>query len=53
LAQEKEDEEAIIKISAIIQREQQRNCWRRLNYCTGKKKPEAQQQSRLKLRGGP
>jgi hypothetical protein len=38
LAQEKEDEEAINKISAIIQREQQRNFWRRLNYCTGKKR---------------
>ena len=37
LAQEKEDEEAINKISAIIQREQQRNFWRCLNYCTGKK----------------
>ena len=37
LAQEKEDEEAINKISAIIQREQQRNFWHRLNYCTGKK----------------
>jgi len=28
LAQEKEDEEAIAKISAIIQREQQWNFWR-------------------------
>ena len=37
LAQEKEDKEAINKISAIIQREQQQNFWRRLNYCTGKK----------------
>ena len=38
-AQEKEDEEAIQKISAIIQREQKRSFWRRLlNYCTGKKK---------------
>jgi hypothetical protein len=37
LAQEKEDKEAINKISAIIQREQQRNFWRCLNYCTGKK----------------
>ncbi len=38
MAQESKDEEAIQKISAIIQREQQRNFWPQLNYCTGKKK---------------
>ena len=52
LAQEKEDEEAINKISAIIQREQQQNFWRRLNYCTGKNGLEVRPQSRLKSRGG-
>jgi hypothetical protein len=38
VAQDSEDEEAIQKISAIIQREQQQNFWRQLNYCTGKRK---------------
>ena len=38
MAQESKDEEANQKISAIIQREQQRDFWRCLNYCTGKKK---------------
>ena len=37
LAQEKEDKEAINKISAIIQWGQQQTFWRCLNYCTGKK----------------
>jgi hypothetical protein len=35
---EEEDKEAFKKISAIIQREHQRNFWRKLNYVTGKKK---------------
>ncbi len=38
IALEEEDEEAFKKISAIIQREHQRNFWRKLNYVTGKKK---------------
>ncbi len=37
IAQEKEDEEAITKIGAVIQREQQRSFWRKLKYVTGKK----------------
>jgi hypothetical protein len=37
VAQEQEDEEAFAKISAIIQREQQRAFWRKLNFVTGKK----------------
>jgi hypothetical protein len=37
ITQEKEDEEAITKIGAIIQREQQRSFWRKLNFVTGKK----------------
>ncbi len=35
--QEKEDKEAITKIGAIIQREQQRSFWQKLNFVTGKK----------------
>jgi hypothetical protein len=35
---EQEDKEAFKKISAIIQREQQRGFWRKLNYITRKKK---------------
>ena len=41
MAQESKDKEAIQKISAIIQREQQWNFWRCLNYCTGKKKTQS------------
>jgi hypothetical protein len=37
-AQEQDDKEAFNKISAIIQREHQRDFWRRLNYVTGKKR---------------
>ncbi len=37
IAQEKEDEEAIIKIGAIIQHKQQRSFWWKLNFVTGKK----------------
>jgi hypothetical protein len=38
IAQENEDEEAFNKICAIIQREHQRDFWRKLNYVTGKKR---------------
>jgi hypothetical protein len=37
IALEEENQEAFKKISAIIQREHQRNFWRKLNYVTGKK----------------
>jgi hypothetical protein len=37
LAQEREDEEAIEKISAIIQQEKQCSFWQRLNFVMGKK----------------
>jgi hypothetical protein len=37
IAQEKEDEEAITKIGAIIHCKQQRSFWRKSNYVTGKK----------------
>ena len=52
LAQEKEDEEAILKISAIIQREQQRSFWRRLNYCTGKKRTRSATTIQVETPGG-
>jgi hypothetical protein len=38
IAQEQEDKEAFQKISSIIQREQQRSFWRKLNFMTGKKR---------------
>ncbi len=41
VAQESKDKETIQKISAIIQREQQRNFWHHLNYCTEKKKTQS------------
>jgi hypothetical protein len=37
IVQEREDEEAITKIGAIIQCKQQKRFWRKLNYVTGKK----------------
>jgi hypothetical protein len=37
IAQEQEGKEAFTRISAIIQHEQQRALWRKLNYVTGKK----------------
>ncbi len=50
--QEEEDEEAFQKISTIIQQEQQRNFWRRLNYCTGKKKTRSASSIQVEERGG-
>ncbi len=38
IAQEQEDKEAFQKISSIIQQEQQRSFWRKLNFVTGKKR---------------
>ena len=38
IALDQEDEKAFKKISSIIQREQQQNFWRKLNFVTGKKK---------------
>jgi hypothetical protein len=52
LAQENEDEESIQKISAIIKQEQQRNFWRRLNYCTGKKKTRSATTIQVEGMGG-
>jgi hypothetical protein len=52
IAQEEEDKEAFQKISAIIQWEQQQNFWRRLNYCTGKKKTRSATSIQVEERGG-
>jgi hypothetical protein len=52
IAQEEEDKEAFRKISAIIQREQQRNFWRRLNYCTEKKKTRSATSIQVEERRG-
>jgi hypothetical protein len=38
IAQEQEDKEAFQKISSIIQQEQQRSFWQKLNFMTGKKR---------------
>jgi hypothetical protein len=51
IAQEEEDKEAIIKISAIIQREQQRSFWQKLNYFTGKKKNQSTTSIQVKGKG--
>ncbi len=52
IAQEEEDEEAITKISAIIQREQQCSFWWKLNYVTGKKKTRSETSIQVKGEGG-
>jgi hypothetical protein len=52
LAQKKEDKEAINKISAIIQWEQQQNFWHRLNYCTGKKRTRRATTIQAEVPGG-
>jgi hypothetical protein len=52
LAQEREDEEAFKKIGAIIEREKQRNFWRRLNYCTGKKRTRSATTIQAEAPGG-
>ncbi len=52
IAQEEEDEETFWNISTIIQREQQRNFWRRLNYCTGKKKTQSATSIQVEEGGG-
>ncbi len=52
IAQEEEDKEAIIKISAIIQREQQRSFWQKLNYFTGKKKTQSATSIQVEGKGG-
>jgi hypothetical protein len=41
IAHKKGDEEAIIKMSTIIQREQQCSFWKKLNHVTGKKTQSA------------
>ncbi len=52
IEQEEEDKEAFNKISAIIQQEQQRNFWRCLNFCTGKKKTRSATSIQVEGKGG-
>jgi hypothetical protein len=52
IAQEEEDKEAFNKISTIIQREHQRDFWRKLNYVTGKKKTRCAMTIQVKEQGG-
>ncbi len=51
IAQEEEDKGAIIKISTIIQQEQQRSFWQKLNYFTGKKKTQSATSIQVKGKG--
>ncbi len=50
IAQEQDNNEAFSKIIAIIQREQQRNFWRKLNYVTGKKRKRSA--TTIQVKGG-
>jgi hypothetical protein len=52
VAQEEEDEEALNKICAIIQQEQQRDFWRKLNYVTGKKRTRSATSIQVEAQGG-
>ena len=51
-AQEEEDEEALNKICAIIQQEQKRDFWRKLNYVTGKKRTRSATSIQVEAQGG-
>jgi hypothetical protein len=51
-AQDKADDEAFNKICTIIQRKQQRDFWRRLNYVTGKKRTRSATMIQVKAKGG-
>ncbi len=52
IACKEEDKEAFNNISAMIQREQQRDFWRRLNYVTGKKKTRSATNIQVEGQGG-
>jgi hypothetical protein len=52
IPQEQEDKEAFNKISAIIQREQQQDFWRKLNFVTGKKKTQSTTTIQVEGHGG-
>ena len=52
IAKEQEDEEAFQKISSIIQREHQRNFWRKLNFVTGKKRTRSATSIQVEGQGG-
>ncbi len=51
ISQEQEDEEAFNKISAIIQHEQQRDFWHKLNYVTRKKRTRSAMTIQVEERG--
>jgi len=52
VAKENKDEEAFARISAIIQREHQRDFWRRLNYVTGEKRTRSATTIQVEGQGG-
>ncbi len=53
IAKEQDDEEAFQKISSIIQREHQRNFWRKLNFVTGEKRTRsAHPRNQSQMRSG-
>jgi hypothetical protein len=52
IAQEHKDKEAFIKICTIIQREHQRDFWRKLNYVTGKKRTRSATTIQVEGEGG-
>ncbi len=52
IATKEEDKEAITKIILIIQREQQRSFWQKLNYFTGKKKTRSTTSNQVEGEGG-
>ncbi len=52
IATKEEGKEAITKITVIIQREQQRSFWQKLNYFMGKKKTTSATSIQVKGEGG-
>ena len=51
-AKENNNKEAFASISAIIQREHQRDFWRRLNFVTGKKRTRSATTIQVEGQGG-
>ncbi len=52
MAKENNDNEAFASISAIIQRDHQRDFWRRLNFVTGKKRTQSAMTIQVEGHGG-
>jgi hypothetical protein len=52
IAKDNDDEEAFASISAIIQREHQRDFWRRLNFVTGEKRTRSATTIQVEGQGG-